>query len=468
MSFKRLKITIYSVFVLMMITGLCHAVPYASRDGEIYGHRSPNGTTSFFAEDTGSSWFGGNCWNLSIHRAFLPDGKMLNYIFAEIVDGKVKKTPVTGISFAINNNQILLEPMERFKPYIQDKTFRGWYIIPEEAVKSLENAETISLTFNFAGASPKVIKIDEKVVKRFRNLPLMQKENYVREGKVFGSNPELDLSKQIVYPSIFIPNAKPEDVKAALVYHATFEDKKGKEEFLYYQGHSVTNFAKEPAVFELEECKGVGDGYYSLVTVKCSPYKDGTFVTMGLVQKLYSYYGNPPTLNISYSDYVHNTGTLFNMSDYWRSKAERWARILLSIHHEYSGVYSYGFTWHEVKDTKKGPFKLATVNSKDFPELAAITQGDFLIAINKVTTDHMQPLDLNFGLDSNAGPVMFTFKTQTGEEKQITITPKLLTPKGGNKDYKKIVEGIPKKFTTTSNGLPSFTYGPAFDPLDTE
>lgn len=72
-----------------------------------------------------------------------------------------------------------------------------------------------------------------------------------------------------------------------------------------------------------------------------------------------------------------------------------------------------------------------------------------LTSIDNVSTTLMSSLDLEYWLDNGiGGPRTFTFRTATGEEKKVTVTPQFRPSKLEERtDYKKaLAERMPKWF----------------------
>lgn len=434
---KRFRIIVLMLFCfLVLVPPFAKASPFYIDDGRTYGHRGPDGTTSFFVQDSSSKW------KMQIHKVFTVDGKYYYFLYADLTNGNFEKKPLPNFVLTINNREFTLSFLEGTKPSVEKKNCIAWYALPEEAVQLLGKADKMTFTLQFEGMRPITWKPFDSKIAGFKKLLSVEKNAYIREGEVLAptKNPE----KIVFYPQIFIPNAKPEDVIDALIYETNITTYKGKEEFDYSNGYFVYH-TSDPQVTQLN-CRNTYDRSTDFVTVACRPYNNGVWVTLSLMTERYSpgsygYAGSYFPGRIDYAYYDDDTS-------YWRTKSEIWAMRLQSVYNQLYGKIDYGITW-EWKDVNKGPFKLSAVDLKNFPELDGIAVGDVLTAIDGVSTALMGLEDISYCLDNGIGGAKtFTIQTKTGEVKKITVNPHIqLATTDKQKDYRKILaDKMPKWF----------------------
>lgn len=252
-----------------------------------------------------------------------------------------------------------------------------------------------------------------------------------------------------------------EDIKAALIYYGVYAAKQEKDGSSYYDEHSLWS-TQDPQVVQMEEIKAVDDAH-SFVSIACRPYDNGVWVTMGFAEKVYHGYTGQFYTPPSYTEYGYSHSILIDMSSVWRSKADRWAHILLPIAQEFNGSYDYGFSWAEQKANKKTVYVLTSVNMAEFPSLEGINIGDELVAVNGISTSGMRNIDLSYWFEGNGSSVIATFRLKTGEEKKVMLVPKLRPGTTTKRDYKKIIE---KASYNKSKEQPVFVNNYDNNPLD--
>lgn len=431
--------------ILWALPFAAQASPFLVENGKVYGHRGPEGTVTLFAKAIGGNW------ELSINKVFTQEGKLYYFLSAELEDRKVQKNQLTNVVLTVNGKNVPLQLLEGLKPTFDGRNYQGYYAVPEDLIQLMTKAEQLSIAFQFEGASPETGNVKDTTVKAIRNLLPMEKERYVREGKVLEATD--DPTNEVFHPQLFIPGAKAEDIMNALIYETNFYTSKGKEEFDYSGGYLVYH-TTDPQMVVLSCRNGLSSGT-DYVTVICRPYNNGVWVTMNLLVVSYSpgyYSGNiyhPGSTSYAPYENAPSSG-IISTSGYWRTQSRLWAMRLRSVYQQLYGKADFGFTW-EVKDVKRGPFKLLTVDSQKFPELDGIKAGDLLTSIDGVSTTLMTSEDIQSWMDNNGfgGPKTLSFKTAAGEEKKITLTPQVqLTAPENKKDYAKtLAEKMPKWFT---------------------
>gem|GEM_PF-3392394 len=456
--------------IIWAIPYLVQASPFDVENGKVYGHRGPDGTISLFAKAIGGNW------NFSINKVFSHEGQMYYFLSAELEDRKVEKKHLTSVTLTINGKSVMLQQLKDLQPVIVGNSYQEYYSVPEDVLQQIAQATEMSIAFQFDGASPENGAVKDSTVKAFKRLILMEKNSYIREGRVLEATEEP--SKVFFHPQIFIPNAKPEEVLDTLVYEINFDTYKGKEEFNYSSGYFI-NHTSDPDVTQLV-CRSSFGGTTDFVTVACRPYSNGVWVTIGLMMQSYTpgsygYNGAYFPGSVQYSFYENDSSDslLVNTKDYWRTNSELWASKLHSVYNQLYGKIDYGFSV-ERKDIKKGPFKVSTVDFKKFPSLDNVSVGDLLVAIDGVSTALMGVRDLDCFLDNGiSGQRTFTFKSITGEEKKVTILSQVqLTAPETRKDYRKILmDKMPKWFVekgiTTLSPKTIFLESNICDPLGT-
>jgi len=459
---KRQKAIIFLLICLIvgMIPATMYASPFEVQNGRVYGHRSPDGAISFFAKDSSSRW------GFIVNKVFPCDGKMYYFVSIRLEDNKFRKNPLSNVNLTINEKTFTLQPIASVQPLFEEREFQGGYSLPEEAILLMGKAKKIVVTFNFDGTSPETREVEETSMAPLTKLLSMEKECYVREGKVLGEKE--DPNKQVFYPQLFIPNAKPAEVQAGIIFETNYEEKKGKYEVDYSEGYTVER-TKDQQVIQLESPKPFDDDY-DFVTIACRPYKNGVWVTVSLLQKEYNGQYGP-----SYYPYTKTSSSLSSLlidtKSVLRTRAEIWSMRLQSVYRNLYGSYDYGFVLEYDKKAKTGSFKVKAVSAKDFPELTDIEPGDLLTAINGTSTALMHSLDFEYWLNDGSGkPLTFTFKTNAGEEKKLTVTPRFrpVAPEA-KKDYPKLIEKMPKRFSHFNKeaplGMGVFIETDMYDPL---
>lgn len=455
--FKNFAAVIFCL-MLWLVPAYGYLSPVPIEDGPIYGHKSKEGTISFFVKDSSyNNWksiFNGSQtskeWEVQLHKVLSPDGKQYYALHAEVNGKDIGADPVTGVILTLDNKDYALTLLDGVAPVAQDKLYHAWYALPDEAIKQLANASELSISYKFTVKPNKIVRPFPSKLASFKRLPLLEKSHYIREGQVF--EPTADIARELYYPQVFIPNTTPEEVIAALIYEANFMQYKGKDEFNYSFGYEV-RYTPDPQVVQFESM-GPYDRHYSFITAAARPYKDGVWVTMGFMQK--SYYDGKSSYNP------------FNKSirGYWRLENDIWSMRLLSVQRALSGgYYSCGLGW---KDSKTGPYEISVVNSKSFPELANIKEKDLIIAVNGVPTTSMLPLDMRYLLETNTSPVEFTIKSTDGTESKVVITPQFNKLDNPKKDYKALITKVPKRFMKLDKNAPlgdEFIDSNIFDPL---
>ncbi|SDF57121.1 hypothetical protein [Sporomusa acidovorans] len=456
--------------ICWIIPSLVQAAPFDVENGKVYGHKGPDGTTSLFAKAIGGNW------NFTIHKVFPNKGQMYYFLSAELEDRKVGKKHVNSATLTINGKSVMLQPLTNFQPVIVKNSYQEYYSLPEDVRQQIAQATEMSIAFQFDGASPETGAVKDSTVKAFKRLIMLEKDSYIREGKVLEATEEP--SKAFFHPQIFIPNAKPEEVLDALVYEINFDTYKGKEEFNYASGYFI-NHTSDPYVTQLVCRSSFGDTT-DFVTVACRPYSNGVWVTINLMMQKctpgrFGYNGAYFPGSVQYSFYENDSSNslVVNTRNYWRTHSELWAMNLHSVYNQLYGKVDYGFSLAR-KDIKKGPFKVNTVDSKKFPELDRVSVGDSLVAIDGVSTTLMGVQDLDYWLDNGiSGQRTFTFKSITGEEKKVAISPQVqLTAPAASKDYRKILmDKMPKWFVEKGIRALSpktiFLESNVYDPLGT-
>ena len=456
----KLKTIIFILICLILyaIPVTIYASPFDDQNGKVYGHRGPNGTISLFAEALGGNW------NFSIHKVFPPEGQMYYFISAELEDRKVQSKHLTNVKLIIDGKNISLPLLTGTQPIIKDRSYQGYYSLPEEIIKLIVNAKKISIAFEFDGNSPETRDVKGTTVAAFKRLFPMEKERYVREGRVLETTD--DPKEDVVYPEIFIPNVKTQEVLDALVYEANFSVDKGKEKL---KGDYFLTHTSDAQVIQLYGFWSYHD-IHECVTVACRPYDNGVWVTLGLQKEKYE--------SEHYDDQGHYwaESDLFIPYDFEVAlicpkvdDSRQWANRLYSVYRNLYGKIDYGFTC-EMKDVKKGPFKVTAVDVKKFPELANIRVGYLLVAIDGVSTTGMEPIDLEYWLNNGLVRTRtFIFKTMNGEEKKVTILPQAqLAATETRKNYGEILAEKMSKLTgkdiislpSASIVLESDTYDP--------
>lgn len=467
---NRVKKIAFVLLCFICWTSLVQASPFDVENGKVYGHQGPDGTTSLLAKAIGGNW------DFAIHKVFPNKGQMYYFLSAELEDRKVEKKHLTNVTLTINGKSIMLQPLKDFGPVIAGNSYQEYYSVPEDVLQQIAQATEMSIAFQFDGASPETGAVKDSTVKAFKRLIMMEKDSYIREGKVLDATEEP--SKAFFHPQIFIPNAKPEEVLDALVYEINFDTYKGKEEFNYSSGYFI-NHTSDPYVTQLVCRSSFGDTT-DFVTVACRPYNNGVWVILNLMMQKYTpgssgYNGAYFPGSVGYSFYENDLSNslLVNTKDYWQTKSELWAMDLHSVYNQLYGKVDYGFSF-ERKDIQKGPFKVTTVDLKKFPELDRVSVGDSLVAIGGVSTTLVGVQDLDYWLDNGMSEQRtFTFKSITGEEKKVTISPQVqLTASETRKDYKKILmDKMPKWFVekdiTPLSPKSIFLESNVYDPLGT-
>jgi hypothetical protein len=450
---KNMIAVIFCLLIwLIPYTG--NATPFDIENGQIYGHQSPDETISFFIQDAANT-----NWNFQVHNVLSVDGKQYYFLYAELNDKRISKEPVTGVVLTLDGKDFALQQLEGIAPIVNDRMFRGWYALPEEVITKLGHVEQMALNFQFASSPPKVCKPFPSITTSFRKIVTMTRQQYVREGKVLEAAD--DLKKVAYYPQIYIPDTTQEEVLAALIYDANFYKSKNKDKFDYSNGYFV-KYTLDPRVTQFESRQSYGENY-AFITVVTKPYKDGVWATLNLQRKEYG--GN----RILYYPINTPTSGVISSRSYWRSESEQWAARLASAYKGIYGYYDCGLTWTEAKDKKQGPFPITNVNAATFPELADIKNGDLITKINNTPTESMTTLDLEYWTQSDHNPITFTIKSPTGVEKKITVVPQLQLMKAEDKkDYKKLIEKMPKWFTKTDKRAPltsGFVESDIYNPL---
>ena len=440
-------------FMLWIIPALVQASPFMVDNGKVYGHRGPNGTISLFAEALGGNW------NFSIHKVFPPEGQMYYFISAELDDSKVQRKHLINVKLIIDGKNISLPLLTGTQPIIKGRSYQGYYSLPEEVIKLIVNAKEMSIAFEFDRASPETGDVKGTTVAALKKLFPMEKERYVREGRVLETTD--DPTKEVVHPQIFIPNVTPQEVLDALVYETNFYVNEGKDRLndkeRYFLRHT-----SDTQVIRLYGLKEYYPIVHECVTVACRPYDNGVWVTLGLLLERYT----PPYVDKNDLSWPERLDYI----EYYFYKERQWGRRLHSVYQDLYGKVDYGFTY-EIKDVKKGPFKVTTVDVKKFPELGNIKAGDLLMAIDGVPTTCMEEVDLEYWLDNGlTKPKTFTFKTMAGEEKKITIMPQVqLVAPETRKDYGKILaekmSGLIGKDSISLSSASIYLESDTYDPL---
>ncbi|MCE5286595.1 MAG: hypothetical protein LLG02_12210 [Pelosinus sp.] len=433
---KRFIIVVLTLACFFLgVSTLAQASPFLVDDGRIHGHKGPDGTISFLVQDSASNW------KVQVHKVFTAEGRSYYFLFADITNSNFAKKPLPKLVLSLNNQEFALPLLEGTKPVVEKKNCIAWYALPEDAVQMLSKVNAMSFTLQFEGVPPITWKPFDSKITGFKNLVSVEKNAYIREGDVAPSN----LEKIIYSPQIFIPNVKPEEVMDALIYEANITEYKGKEEFNYSDGYFIYH-TTDPQVTQLI-CRNTYDNGSDFVTVACRPYNNGVWVTMSLLieKSTPGYYGYAGAYFPGSTYYLYYD----EKTSYWRMNADIWANRLHSVYNQLYGKVDYGITW-EWKNVNKGPFKLASIDAKNFPELGAFAAGDVLTAIDGVPTALMGLNDITYCLDNGfSGAKTFTFQTKTGEVKSITVNPHIqLTAVDMRKDYKKkLADKMPKWFT---------------------
>jgi hypothetical protein len=405
------------------------ASPFYIEDGKTFGHKGPDGTISFFVQDADSKW------KLQIHKVFSTDGKFYYFLYADVINHNFETNPLPSLVMTVDNQNIPLKLLEGTKPVIVKKNLIAYYDVPEEVIQMLAKADTMVLTFQFDNTKVAARKTILSQLAGFKQLGVLEKSSYIREGQVLDSTQ--DIEKAIFHPQLFIPNVTPEEVIDALIYETNFNTYKGKEEFDYSNGYFVYH-TSDPQVVQLLCRQGLSSGC-DFVTIACRPYENGVWVTLSLradAPEGYTFYEQTRSRSF--------VGTM----GYWRTNSRLWGMKLQSVYGKLYGKTDYGFIC-DPKNSKKGPFKIISVDTKMFPQLDGVKAGDMLTNIDNVSTAFMSILDLEYWLDNGTGGTRtFTFKTVSGEEKKITITPQFHFSKPEErKDYKKVLaEKMPKWF----------------------
>jgi hypothetical protein len=439
-------LVIFACLVILTIPALVQASPFSVENGKVYGHREPDGKIVLLAKAIGGNW------SFSVNKIFTAGGKSHYFISAELEDQKVKKNHLTGVVLTIDGKSVPLQLINNTQSITDETTYHGYYLVSEELLSRMANAQDMHIAFDFDGASPENGTVKATTVAAFKRLFLMNQERYVREGRVLGLKE--DPNKAFLHPELFIPNAKPEDVMNALIYETNFNDYNGKEEFNYSEGYYIYH-TSDPQVVQLV-CRDNFAGSTDTVTVDCRPYNNGVWVTLSLMLEYYtggSYgYGGvyfPGTVYENFYEDAYSDDLFSDASGYWRMNAQLWADRLQAVYRDLYGEEDYGFTC-KTENVKRGPFTVATVDVKKFPELTGVKAGDLLTAIDGVPTALMGATDLEYWLQNGeiGTPRTLSFKTLSGEEKKIVLLPQVrLTPPETRKDYKTILmEKMPKWF----------------------
>lgn len=139
-----------SIILILCVVALCiipckvEAFTHSVKLEELYGHRSPDGTISFYVPDAKRSWIGDDDWYFSLHKVFTNEGQQFYYLYTDVSDGDIKKNPVTDVLIFINDKPVSLKPIQGFDATNNGKKYSGWYLVPQEIGQTLEKTQTFS------------------------------------------------------------------------------------------------------------------------------------------------------------------------------------------------------------------------------------------------------------------------------------------------------------------------------------
>ena len=447
-------VIILQAFMLLLINSPVQASPFYIEDGKNFGHKGPDGTISIFVQDSTPNW------KMQIHKVFLADGKLYYFLYVDIIDRNFETNPLPSMVMTLNGQNIPLKLLEGTKPVIEKKNLIAYYELSEEVIQMLAKADTMILTLQFENTKVATRKTIPSKFAGFKQLAVVDKNSYIREGQLL--DPDKNIEKTMFHPQIFIPNATPEEVFDALIYETNFNTYKGKEKFDYSNGYFVYH-TSDPQVVQLLCRQGLSSGY-DFVTIACRPYNNGVWVTLSLMADAsegYTFYEQTSSRSL--------VGTM----GYWRTNSCLWGMRLHSVYGKLYGKIDYGFTC-DPQNSKKGPFKIISVDVNMFPQLDGVKVGDMLASIDNVSTTLMSILDLEYWLDNGiGGPRTFTFRTAAGEEKKVAISPQFRPGQlEERKDYKKaLTEKMPKWFVKKETQVVSedgyFLESDIYNPLGT-
>lgn len=185
-------------FALWLSSNLGQAAPFLEMDGTVYGHKSPNGTISFYFTETSSGGLFGplELQGVSIHKAFLSEGREFYYLYANVQSEKLQKKPVKSFTLTIGEKSYPLSQLDGTTQRSEKDYFSAFYALPDEAIHTFESAKKIGWSFNLEDGS--IIKHDTtagRILGALRELKSVSKDQYVREGKILDAS--RDASKDI-------------------------------------------------------------------------------------------------------------------------------------------------------------------------------------------------------------------------------------------------------------------------------
>jgi len=438
------------VVLFLVLFAISHCAFAAERPGKIYAHEGPDGTLSLVARDVHDPLFNKVAVIVELHKIIAPN-KTYYALRTCVRKAKAQETPLVGASLYLDGKGYNLIPLAGSRKDVLLGATQEWFEITDDLLDGMTNAKKITVTIQYSNGKTRTDEVGKSFVSSLQQLPALTKDNYQQQDNIKFLNNDY---------TIFIPNVKPAELAAALIYNVNYEPLSGKDKLqsYYYLVAKSQDYGYLAFYNDISRL----DKTYFCGWLTLQPQGDGTWVSLDLLN----------TYSRSWCP-MEPKGDSGLMKLY---RASDLVESILKAYQSFYGTYDYGFNWEPVvseRDSKNvtrskwrlGPFAVTNMNTASFPALAQIGKGDIVAEINGMPTKNMNYFDTLFKTVYFGGPVTFTMRDAAGNQKVILVHPKFTPAEGERKNYAEIIAKDSRQFTKLKESDNPFDVPMSYNPL---
>lgn len=286
----------------------------------------------------------------------------------------------------------------------------GYFLIPEQSIEEIKLANTVRIVIPQAEGKVAQIDIKPATLSEIKRIIGLTKQDFIRNGSIIDRDLTSDDLPEVIWPSIYIPNVRPEQLVDPLIYFTN--NQKDLSPFL--GGYSYIERGPTEDRIQFTERRAYKEEYLTFTTI-LKPFGTGTFISAKVGGRMWD------SSSRRYELYGANNNS-FN-----RITAKLFQHSLNHMMEQTYGTYYYGFSV-TAKEKGSTDFLVLGTDINSYPELNGILKGARLVAVDGISAAKLCSLDIDRMTTYGDGKQRsFTFKTITGEEKTVTVVPKLDT-----------------------------------------